>query len=79
MKYGFIGCGSMGGAIAKALSTKTKDIQIADRSGKGKALAQELGVPVLSEAQYQVLVDEAPGDKGAILALLGRGPAADQT
>lgn len=44
MKYGFIGCGNMGGAIAKALSTKTKDIQIADRSGKGKALAQELGI-----------------------------------
>ena len=44
MKYGFIGCGSMGGAIAKALSTKTKDIQIADRSGKGKVLAQELGI-----------------------------------
>ena len=44
MKYGFIGCGNMGGAIAKALSHSTKDIMISDRSGKAKALAQELGI-----------------------------------
>ena len=35
-------------------------------------------MPVLSEAQYQVLVDEVPGDKGSVLALLGREePAAE--
>ena len=44
MKYGFIGCGNMGGAIARALSRSTKDITLADRSGKGKALAAELGI-----------------------------------
>lgn len=44
MKYGFIGCGNMGGAIARALSQETKDILISDRSGKAKALAQELGI-----------------------------------
>ena len=44
MKYGFIGCGNMGGAIAKALSKATKSIMITDRSGKAKALAQELGI-----------------------------------
>ena len=44
MKYGFIGCGNMGGAIAKALSKSTTDIALSDRSGKGKALAQQLGV-----------------------------------
>ena len=44
MKYGFIGCGNMGGAIAKALSRSTKDIMITDRSGKAKALAEELGI-----------------------------------
>ena len=44
MKYGFIGCGNMGGAIAKALSQNTKDILITDRSGKAKALAEELGI-----------------------------------
>ena len=43
MKYGFIGCGNMGGAIARALSKATTDFLITDRSGKAKALAQELG------------------------------------
>ena len=44
MKYGFIGCGNMGGAIAKALSKSTTDIAVADRSGRAKALAAELGI-----------------------------------
>ncbi len=44
MKYGFIGCGNMGGAIAKVLSKSTSSILIADRSGKAKALAAELGI-----------------------------------
>ena len=44
MTYGFIGCGNMGGAIAKALSQATRNILICDRSGKGKALASELGI-----------------------------------
>ncbi len=44
MKYGFIGCGNMGGAIARSLSRRTKDILLTDRSGKGQALAEELGV-----------------------------------
>lgn len=50
MKYGFIGCGNMGGAIARALSRKTKDIAVSDRSGKAKALAEELGVQYLDNA-----------------------------
>ena len=28
MKYGFIGCGNMGGAIARALANTTNDIMI---------------------------------------------------
>ena len=44
MKYGFIGCGNMGGAIAKALSGVTKDIMITDRSGKARTMASELGI-----------------------------------
>ena len=44
MEYGFIGCGNMGGAVARALSNSTKDIMISDRSGKGRALAEELGI-----------------------------------
>ena len=43
-KYGFIGCGNMGGAIAQALSQATKDIAICDRSGKAGALASRLGI-----------------------------------
>ena len=44
MKYGFIGCGNMGGALAKALSKTTKDILLTDVSPeKAAALAEELG------------------------------------
>ena len=44
MKYGFIGCGNMGGAIAKALRRQTSDIMIADPSPSAKAFAESLGV-----------------------------------
>lgn len=44
MKYGFLGCGNMGGAIATALSQSTKDIALSDRSGKGKVLAETLKI-----------------------------------
>lgn len=42
--YGFLGCGNMGGAIARALSKATKEILVTDRSGKAAALAEELGI-----------------------------------
>ena len=42
MKYGFIGCGNMGGAIARALSKATKDIFLSDPSPKATELAAEL-------------------------------------
>ena len=42
MKYGFIGCGNMGGAIARTLSQTTNSIMITDRSGKASVLADEL-------------------------------------
>ena len=48
MKYGFIGCGNMGGAIAKALAKATKDFAITDRSGKAIALAAEIPCGYLS-------------------------------
>ncbi len=45
MKYGFIGCGNMGGALALALSKATKDIILSDIDAeKAKNLAEELGV-----------------------------------
>ena len=50
MKYGFIGCGNMGGAIAKALCNTTTDIALADRSGRGRVLAQKLGITYSTNA-----------------------------
>lgn len=44
MKYGFIGCGNMGGAVAQALSQSTKEILVSDRSGKAAVRAAELGI-----------------------------------
>jgi pyrroline-5-carboxylate reductase len=44
MKYGFIGCGNMGGAVARALSQSCKDILVSDRSGKAANLAAQLGI-----------------------------------
>ena len=43
MKYGFIGCGNMGGAIASALSKSTKSILISDPNKKASILAEKLG------------------------------------
>ena len=43
MKYGFIGCGNMGSAIAKALRRQTADIMIADPAPSAKAFADTLG------------------------------------
>lgn len=51
MKYGFIGCGNMGGAVAQALSEATKDILLSDVSGKGKQLAQNLGCSYGTKAE----------------------------
>lgn len=45
MKYGFIGCGNMGGALATALSKTTRDILLADADEtKALALADKLDV-----------------------------------
>ena len=43
MKYGFIGCGNMGGALARALTKNTKDVIIADQYGDVEALAAQMG------------------------------------
>lgn len=44
MKYGFIGCGNMGGALATAIAKTTTDMMLADYSQeKAIALAEKLG------------------------------------
>ena len=48
MKYGFIGCGNMGGAIARALAKATTDFAITDRSGRAIKLAAEIPCGYLS-------------------------------
>ena len=42
MKYGFIGCGNMGGSLAKALARSTKNILLCDPI-KAEELANTLG------------------------------------
>jgi pyrroline-5-carboxylate reductase len=42
MKYGFIGCGNMGGALARALTKTTRDVIISDPSPIAQELAQEI-------------------------------------
>ena len=53
MKYGFIGCGNMAGAIAKALVKNCPDFAVSDRTGKAKAL----GFPYLSNAEIAANAD----------------------
>ena len=53
MKYGFIGCGNMGGAIAKALAKNCLDFAASDRSGKAK----ELGFPYLPATEIAEIAD----------------------
>ena len=44
MKYGFIGCGNMGSALARSLSRATKDIMLSDSlKEKAQLLGEELG------------------------------------
>lgn len=43
MKYGFIGCGNMGSAVAFALSQVTTDFAVTDRTGKAKRVAESIG------------------------------------
>ena len=53
MKYGFIGCGNMGGAIAKAISAQTADLAVTDRSGRAKAL----GLPYVTAEEIAKTAD----------------------
>ena len=75
MKYGFIGCGNMGGAVAQALSKTTKDILVSDRSGKAKALASRLGigyadVPTIAASCDRIFLGVKPHMMEGVLAPL---------
>lgn len=62
MKYGFIGCGNMGGALARALTKNTKDVLIADQYSNVEALASEMGC-------HWGTNDEAAGCRRVFLAV----------
>ena len=42
MKYGFIGCGNMGGALARTLTKTTRDVLVADPSQYARELAAQM-------------------------------------
>ena len=73
MKYGFIGCGNMGGAIATALSKATKDILLADPF-KAESLSAELGCACGSNDQAaacdRLFLAVKPQVMGEVLAAL---------
>ena len=62
MKYGFIGCGNMGGALARALTKNTKDVLIADQYSNVEALAAEMGCSFSTN-------EEAAGSQRVFLAV----------
>ena len=73
MKYGFIGCGNMGGALARALSLSTKDILIADISPATEALTKELGCTYgdnegVAKGCYRIFLGLKPQILKAVLA-----------
>ena len=53
MKYGFIGCGNMGSAIAGALAAGNVDFAVSDRSGNAK----NLGYPYCSPREVAMQAD----------------------
>ena len=57
MKYGFIGCGNMGGAIARALRNSTQELAVSDRSGKAKGLAVELEIKYMDNVSIATNCD----------------------
>ncbi len=79
MKYGFIGCGNMGGALATALAHTTKDIMLADfDNSKAAALAEKLGVTVGDNAKIAKECDRIfLGVKPQMMAEMLEGIKAD--
>ena len=60
MKYGFIGCGNMGGAVARAVcqGAGAGDVLLANRTpAKAQALAKELGCACGTNEQVAGICD----------------------
>lgn len=57
MKYGFLGCGNMGSAIAQALCRTVDEILVTDRTGRAKEIAQRLGLRYTSSEDIAASCD----------------------
>ena len=70
MKYGFIGCGNMGGAIAQTLSKATTDFIVSDRSGKAKSLGFPYGSAAEAATADRVFLAVKPQMMAGVLEQL---------